>query len=90
MSITTPVLLDNYVVEVSVDEGQKTIIEQSMQLILDSLRNYLQNDLVGINIKVVAAAPKIKYRTQREIIDDIRSRYPGVEALIQDFHLSLR
>ncbi|MGN0213978.1 MAG: hypothetical protein ACI4AH_04120, partial [Muribaculaceae bacterium] len=77
------------VFEIQVDEGQKNIVDQFTQDILTALRNYLQNDFVGMNIKVVAAAPKQRYKTQREIIDEIRVKYPGVEALIQDFNLSL-
>lgn len=89
MSMTIPELIDNNLVQIKVDEGQKTILAPDIQSIVDYMRNYLQNDYVGIDIKVVAAAPKIKYKSPREIIDELRVKYPGLESLIQDFHLSL-
>lgn len=89
MSMTIPEKVDNNLVQIKVDEGQKTILAPDIQSIVDYMRNYLQNDYVGIDIKVVAAAPKIKYKSPREIIDELRVKYPGLESLIQDFHLSL-
>ena len=89
MSMTVPTLVSENVFSINVDEGQKTIVDQFKQDIINALRNYLQNDFVGMNVNVVAAAPKQTYKTQREIIDEIRAKHPGVEALIQDFNLSL-
>ena len=89
MSMTIPTLVNENVFSINVDEGQKNIIDQFKQDIIAALRNYLQNDFVGMNVNVVAAAPKQTYKTQREIIDEIRAKHPGVEALIQDFNLSL-
>ncbi len=90
MSMTQPILVEPNLFEVHVDAGQKKIVEQFVDMILESLRNDLQNDYVGMNIKVVAAAPVTKYKSQREIIDEIRVKYAGVEALINDFQLSLK
>ena len=89
MSMTVPTLVSENVFSINVDEGQKNIVDQFKQDIINALRNYLQNDFVGMNVNVVAAAPKQTYKTQREIIDEIRAKHPGVEALIQDFNLSL-
>lgn len=89
MSMTIPVLVDNNLVQIKIDEGQKTILAPEIQGIVDYMRNYLKNDYVGIDMKVVAAAPKIKYKSPREIVEELRVKYPGLESLIQDFHLSL-
>lgn len=89
MRTTIPVLVGDTLFEISVDEGQKNIINSYKDDMLESLRNYLQNDFIGMEIKVVAEAPRQRYKSQREIIEEIRSKYPGIEALIHDFNLSL-
>ncbi|MGM9803731.1 MAG: DNA polymerase III subunit gamma/tau [Muribaculaceae bacterium] len=89
MSLTMPVLVNQNLFMVSLDVTGRDIVNQYVDFILKSMRDYLQNDYVGMDVKVVENAPKQKYKSPREIIEEVRIKYPGIEALIQDFNLSL-
>ena len=90
MGMTQPILTSQNVFEIRVSEVQKNIFDQDITEILAAIRDELQNDFVGMNIKIVETAPRPKYKTPREIIEDIRTAYPAIESLINDFKLSMK
>ena len=90
MGMVQPTLVTANAFEICVSEVQKSIFDQDTTEILTAIRNELQNDYVGMNIRIVQTAPRPKYKTQREIIEDIRTAYPAIETLINDFKLSMK
>ena len=90
MGMVQPTLVSANAFEICVSEVQKSIFDQDTTEILTALRNELQNDYVGMNIRIVQTAPRPKYKTPREIIEDIRTAYPAIESLINDFKLSMK
>ena len=90
MGMTQPILTSQNVFEIRVSEVQKSIFDQDITEILAAIRDELQNDFVGMNIQIVETAPRPKYKTPREIIEDIRTAYPAIESLINDFKLSMK
>lgn len=90
MGMVQPLLVTDTVFEVHVSETSRALLNQYTDLILAAIRDELQNDFVGMKIVLTQEEPRTKYRTQREIVEDYRNKYPGFDALIQDFKLSMK
>ena len=57
--------------------------------ILQFLRKALNNDAITMDIKLDESMPAPKIMTERELVEDIKSRRPEFNDFLNDFKLSL-
>ena len=90
MRISKPRRVDNDKFEITVQNtGQVEFMNAKMSHILDFLRGALKNDFITIDIKLDESMTTPKIMTERELIDDIKTRHPEFNDFLRDFKLSL-
>ena len=90
MRISTPKRLTDTQLEVTVQNaGQVDFMTNALPNILDFLRKGLNNDVITIDIKLDESMTAPKIMTERELVEDIKSRRPEFNDFLDDFKLSL-
>ena len=90
MRTSKPNRLTDTQLEITVQNiGQVNFINNALPHILDFLRNKLANDAITIDIKLDESMPAPKIMTERELVEDIKSRRPEFNDFLNDFKLSL-
>ena len=90
MRISTPKRLTDTQLEVTVQNaGQVDFMTNALPNILDFLRKGLNNDAITIDIKLDESMTAPKIMTERELVEDIKSRRPEYNDFLDDFKLSL-
>lgn len=90
MRTSKPNRLTDTQLEITVQNiGQVNFINNALPHILDFLRNKLANDAITIDIKLDESMPAPKILTERELIEDIKTRRPEFNDFLEDFKLTL-
>ena len=71
------------------NSGQVEFMKNSLMNIMTFLRDAVRNDRLSIEVKQGEKGPAPHIWTDREIINDIKSRNPEFENIIKDFKLGL-
>ena len=69
------------------NEAQRDIFEKKMPMILDYLRDKLNNDRVNLRIKIREAGVREKLWTQKELLTDLIERNPKAKTFIDKYRL---
>ena len=90
MRISMPKRLTDTKLEITVQNaGQVDFMTNALPDILQFLRKALNNDAVTMDIKLDESMPAPKIMTERELVEDIKSRRPEFNDFLNDFKLSL-
>ena len=90
MRTSKPNRLTDTQLEITVQNiGQVNFINNALPHILDFLRNKLANDAITIDIKLDESMPAPKILTERELIEEIKTRRPEFNDFLEDFKLTL-
>ena len=90
MRISMPKRLTDTQLEITVQNaGQVDFMTNALPDILQFLRKALNNDAVTMDIKLDESMPAPKIMTERELVEDIKSRRPEFNDFLNDFKLSL-
>ena len=69
------------------NEAQRDIFEKKMPMILDYLRDKLNNDRINLRIKIREAGVREKLWTQKELLTDLIERNPKAKTFIDKYRL---
>ena len=76
--------------EISVQNaGQVSFMNNALPHILDFVRKALSNDDIGLTVVLDESMPAPKIMTERELIEDIKTRHPEFNDMLDDFKLTL-
>ena len=90
MRISMPKRLTDTKLEITVQNaGQVDFMTNALPDILQFLRKALNNDAITMDIKLDESMPAPKIMTERELVEDIKSRRPEFNDFLNDFKLSL-
>lgn len=90
MRTSLPKPLNDVTYEMTVENsGQVEFMNNNMARIMAFLREAVKNDRLSIMVKVGDKGPAPHIWTDREIVNDIKSRNPEFEQIIKDFKLGL-
>ncbi|MBR5102675.1 MAG: DNA polymerase III subunit gamma/tau [Muribaculaceae bacterium] len=90
MRMSPPERVNDTQYEIYVDStAQLEFMTSMMGEILKFLRNEVKNDMLAIDIKIRESAPKARVMTDRELVEEIKSRHPEFVEMINDFGLGL-
>ncbi|MBO4814040.1 MAG: DNA polymerase III subunit gamma/tau [Muribaculaceae bacterium] len=90
MRTSKPRRITDTQLEISVQNaGQVSFMNNALPHILDFVRKGLSNDDIGLTVVLDESMPAPKIMTERELIEDIKTRHPEFNDMLDDFKLTL-